>query len=635
MKAYIPLKAVILLLILLSGCTIIKAPDKDVVCPPPPSQQCEPKKFTGLPMDTSEAYRRIASDYFIFDPVSSLNTSANEWGLSFIDRKTAVLTLEDEDEQRMVIASFLTDTKAEIKSGIGSPFDGSSGSISFRGNNLIVAATNDPDNPDEFIGNSNLYSAELDGNVVKNAKYLGDKLHKNKLSWESHPSLSADGTVLFFASDRELKKGVDLYFSFKERDGTWSEQYNLGDSINTDCEEITPFVTEDGTALYFSSCGHETVGGYDIFVSKINPEFWQIVKSGDKSRMTNVGRFFSRAMNLRPPLNTPADEIFPSSPENPENLLYYASNQADIGGGSILYLRGGFDIFRRRKIDTRLKQLAEKKIDINIDINDPLNRIDIPTDLVFAQTYKLTGTVYNAQTKQAVPFAELYIRQLDGDTPTLQRENKIDPEDYLGRDREVDITAQGGDRFYDNFKITADEKGYYEVTLEKDRTYEVTAQKEDMFFDSFKTRMEKEDPRNETENNLFIPPTLTLRINFPSDVYKNPYRFALDSNGIETNQTWNESINLLAQNILITGDKIEKIILIGHTDNQGTDEYNYRLGMNRVNFIIDQLVRRGVPRDRLEGRSEGKQQLLVRKDGESIKMWQKRCRRVELVKEVK
>lgn len=632
MKAF---KLIIIILALSTGCTIIKAPDKDIVCPPPVSQQCQPKKFSGTSMDTSEAYRRIADEYYIFDPVSSLNTSDNEWGLSFIDRKTALLTLEDNDEQRMIIAKFLTDTKARIESGIGSPFDGSSGSISFRGNNLIVAATNDPDNPDEFIGNSNLYSAELDGNVIRYAKYLGDKLHKDKLSWESHPSLSADGTVLFFASDRELKKGVDLFFSFKAQDGTWSEPYNLGDSINTDCEEITPFVTEDGSALYFSSCGHETVGGYDIFVSKIKPEFWQIVKSSDKTRLNNIGRFFSKATNLRAPLNTPADEIFPSSPENPDNLIYYASNQANQGANSILYLRGGFDIFRRRKIDSKLKPLAEKKIDINIDINNRLTPVEIPTDLIFAQTYKLKGTVYNAQTKQVVPFAELYIRQIDGETPTLQRENKIDPEDYLGRDREVDITAQGGDRLYDNFKITADEKGYYEVTLEKDRTYEVTAQKEDMFFDSFKTRMEKEDPRNETENDLFVPPSLTLRINFPSDVYKNPYKFTLDSYGIETNQTWIEAINLLAQNILLTGDKIETLILIGHTDDQGSEEYNYRLGLNRVNYIIDQLVRRGVPRDKLEGRSEGEYKLLEREPEESIKMWRKRCRRVELVKELK
>lgn len=623
MKKYIIAIAGLISLVLAS-CVNIKVPGRDVTCPPPPPQNCQPAKWSGMPVDTSESFRKIADEYYTFSPVHSINTNSNEWGLSFIDNTKAVLTFDDQDQQRMVIAKFFTDTKASIESGLGSPFDGSSGALSIRGNKVVLAATSDPESPDDFIGNSNLYTAELSGNMIKNAKVLNENIHKDKITWESHPSLSPDGDVVFFASDRNLGRGTDLFLSYKQKDGKWSEAISLGDSLNTICEEITPFVTADGKSLYFSSCGHQTVGGYDIFVSAISPEFWTVVKSGNSSALSNLTRYFGKPRNLRPPLNTPADEIFPSSPESPDNILYYASNQISQGGSSIVFLKGGFDIYKRRKVDTRTKQIAENNLDIPININvTPVAPSNITT-----KTYTLKGTVYNAQTKQVVPNAELIIRQKDGPDPTLNR-------DYLEKDREVDLTAQGGDKYYDAFKITADENGRYTVELEKDRTYEVTAQKEDMFFDSFKTRVENEDPNTTVEQDLFIPPDLTLRINFPSDVYRNPYKYSLDSNGVETNQSWQDEITLLAQNLIISKNVVEKLILIGHTDEQGTDEYNLKLGLNRVNFIIDELVRRGVPRTMLDGQSAGETLLLPKLSDEGLKQWRKRCRRVELQKVMK
>ena len=624
MKKYIYAFAGLISLILVS-CVNVKAPGRDISCPPPPPQNCQPVKWTGLSVDTSETYRRIAEEYYTFAPVRSVNTSGNEWNLAFLDNSRAILTFDDQDQQRMIITKFITDTKASMESGVGSSFDGSSGAMSVRGNKVILTATSEPDNPDDFIGNANLYSAELSGNMIKNAKLLGDKIQNDKSSWESQPSLSSDGNVIFFASDRRRGFGTDLFFTYKLNDGSWSEPINCGDSVNTLCEEITPFLTTDGKSLYFSSCGHQTVGGYDIFASSISDDFWNAVKSGNTAQLKNAARLFGKPRNLRPPLNTPADEIFPSSPENPENIIYYASNQESKGGTSIIFLKGGFDIYKRRKVDTRIKQIAEKNLDIPININ--VSNVQAPTDQI-SKTYRLHGTVYNAQTKQVVPRAELYIRQTEGPDPTIKR-------DYIERDKEIDITAQGGDKFFDSFKVIADDGGKYSVELEKDRTYEVTAQQADMFFDSFKQRIENEDPATSVEHNMYIPPELTLRINFPSDVYRNPYRYSLDSNGIETNQTWVESVNLLAQNLKIAEEHIAKLILIGHTDDQGTDEYNMTLGLNRVNFIIDELVKRGLPRDLFEGQSAGESQLLVQHPDESLKMLRKRCRRVELQKIMK
>lgn len=92
---------------------------------------------------------------------------------------------------------------------------------------------------------------------------------------EAHPTISADGKWLFFASDREGGYGgMDIYASqFKE--GQWSAAHNLGDQVNTPGNDAFPYIHDDGT-LYFSSDGWGGLGGLDIFMAKQDANYmWQ------------------------------------------------------------------------------------------------------------------------------------------------------------------------------------------------------------------------------------------------------------------------------------------------------------------------------------------------------------------------
>ena len=92
---------------------------------------------------------------------------------------------------------------------------------------------------------------------------------------EAHPSISADGKWLFFASDREGGYGgMDIYASnFKE--GQWSAPHNLGEKVNTPGNDVFPYIHDDGT-LYFSSDGWGGIGGLDIFSTKQDADYlWQ------------------------------------------------------------------------------------------------------------------------------------------------------------------------------------------------------------------------------------------------------------------------------------------------------------------------------------------------------------------------
>jgi hypothetical protein len=106
----------------------------------------------------------------------------------------------------------------------------------------------------------------------------------------SHPTITADETVMIFASDNEGSfGGMDLFVTRKEGD-IWSTPQNLGKSINTPGNEFFPFLDSENN-LYFSSDGHPGYGGYDIFTCKFNGKVWD------------------KPLNLSDRINTDDDDI--------------------------------------------------------------------------------------------------------------------------------------------------------------------------------------------------------------------------------------------------------------------------------------------------------------------------------------
>ena len=104
-----------------------------------------------------------------------------------------------------------------------------------------------------------------------------EKLNKNINTrfYESHAAVSADGKKLYFTSNREGGLGeLDLWVSEKDATGDWGLASNLGNVVNTPYNEETPFISGDGVTLTFSSEGHGSMGGYDIFLSKLSGGKW-------------------------------------------------------------------------------------------------------------------------------------------------------------------------------------------------------------------------------------------------------------------------------------------------------------------------------------------------------------------------
>lgn len=123
------------------------------------------------------------------------------------------------------------------------------------------------------FGSCDLYIAEkIDSLRWSRPQNMGATI--NTGSWESQPTLSADGNRLIFSSDRSGSLGKrDLWYSSRQANGQWSRPRNLGDSINTAENEESPFLHPDEQTLYFMSDGHPGMGGFDLFLSRKNDKF--------------------------------------------------------------------------------------------------------------------------------------------------------------------------------------------------------------------------------------------------------------------------------------------------------------------------------------------------------------------------
>lgn len=141
--------------------------------------------------------------------------------------------------------------------------------------------------------NSDIYESTLEGSEWTPAKELNKNI--NTKYWESHACITTDGKSLYFVSNKPGGHGgFDIYRSdWNEKEKDWGKAVNIGSTINTCFNEETPFITEDGKYLFFSSQGHENMGGYDIFYSTL----------GDNNQ-------WSKPVNLGYPINTTDDDLF-------------------------------------------------------------------------------------------------------------------------------------------------------------------------------------------------------------------------------------------------------------------------------------------------------------------------------------
>jgi len=159
------------------------------------------------------------------------------------------------------------------------------------------------DGTELYLRKEDNFEANLMVSKYENGKWTKSKpLNRNINTkfFEGNCSVSKDGLTLYFSSNRSGSNGaMDIFKSQRKPNGDWGIAFNLGKIINTEFNEDAPFISEDGKRLYFTSQGHNSMGGYDIFYSEIGSEGqWQDpINLGYPINTTDDNHFFCPIKN--------------------------------------------------------------------------------------------------------------------------------------------------------------------------------------------------------------------------------------------------------------------------------------------------------------------------------------------------
>jgi len=166
--------------------------------------------------------------------------------------------------------------------------------------------------------NDLIWKSILENGLWSKLVELDENINTSKYNTPS-VSITKDGNTLYFVSNRKNGTGgKDIYKSMKTIEGNWGEAELMSNAINSQLDEDSPFISEDGNTFYFSSKGHEGIGGYDVYRSRLVDGKW------------------SAAENMGIPINSASDDIY-FIIDNIENNGFFASARDGGIGGMDIY----------------------------------------------------------------------------------------------------------------------------------------------------------------------------------------------------------------------------------------------------------------------------------------------------------
>ena len=229
-------------------------------------------------------------DIHLYNLGPTINTSAHEYlPCLSVDGKTLIFTRvinNNEDFYQSIMNDDGNWSHAVPIHELNTPMHEAGQTISADGRTLVFVACDYPDS----YGSCDLYISYLKKGVWTPAKNMGNIV--NSTSWDSQPSLSADGKVLFFTSSRRGGMGEsDIWVTFKDANGNWKKPGPLAAPINDAGKSESPFIHPDGRTLYFRSDRKPGIGGFDLYMAKLD----------------EAGKW-SVPINLGYPINTSEDE---------------------------------------------------------------------------------------------------------------------------------------------------------------------------------------------------------------------------------------------------------------------------------------------------------------------------------------
>ncbi|MCU0468023.1 MAG: OmpA family protein [Arcicella sp.] len=368
-----------------------------------------------------------------------------------------------------------------------------------------------------------------------------EKLSRGK---NEYGYLSNDGKVLLMAfSEKKNSDEDDIYASFLEKDGSWSEPMNLGDDVNTDFTETTPFLAADGKTLYFSSNREGGKGSNDIWVCKRKDETWI-----NWTEPTNIGE----------PINTDQyDAYYTISAAG--DYAYFISSNSSLGKK---------DIFR-----------------LKLDQPKPVETPATTTSPMAGSETKKTEPVKTEPTKSD-PVVLVSGKVIDAKTGKVPANSKIIYED-LSNGKELGIATPD--------PIT----GIYKIVLPYGKNYGITTKIEGYVGTSQNLDLSKMNGKYleiEGKDMTVKPVEVGVKVEM-NNIF---FEFGKATLKPESYPELNRIAEFFKTNKKVISE------ISGHTDNVGSDEVNNKLSQERADVVRNYLLTQGVPAERITAKGYGK-----------------------------
>lgn len=457
----------------------------------------------------------------------------------------------------------------------------------------------------------------------------------------AHPTLSADRQKLYFTSNKPGGfGGMDLYFVERTANG-WSDPINLGSDINTEGNELFPFIHSSGN-LFFSSNGFQGAGGLDLFMIDISSRKW--------GQVTNLGHpFNSAADDLGLILNPDGTRgYFASSREGgigeddiykfeaPDGIwgrttpsllsatlkVYEADTKNAIEGAEIRVFEKTADGFVNNEDDLFkgvLMQSEEGSDELVFKLirkdAGALNKPDVYSDkkgeakydflgerryllLITKEGYKSAELVHSTignESKSAISVAmeKTYCATLSGVVKNLA-------DDIFIPNAVIRIRSSCENK--DEILLT-DNQGAFNICLPVGCDYKITGIKEN--FDNASVAFENLTSTNSLSTEIMLSPAATTMLSEGSVIVLNNIYYDFDQSFIRKGAA-HELDDLYAVLVNYPSMQIE---LSSHTDSRGNNHYNQKLSQKRAESAKEYLVARGIDATRITAVGYGEAQL--------------------------
>lgn len=461
------------------------------------------------------------------------------------------------------------------------------------------------------INGGDIYYSNLEGDTWGPLIALNSNI--NSPAWETHATQTVDENTLYFVSDRKEGSfgGRDIWRCVKLPNGKWSMPLNLGPTINTPFDEDAPFIHPDGVTLFFSSTGHKTMGGFDVF----------------KSIKDDEGKW-SVPENLKSPINTPDDDIFYMQSVNGKRG-YLSSVRPNGKGEKDIYminfeqaiaepltLLKGFLTFDGGTKVPDFVQILVTDMESGLVVQDVKpNSITGKYLLILnpgteGKTYTVS---YEAEGYQ--PISETVTIPANSAYQEIEKELSLkgvnfeskvlgtvsvtgiikNQEDKIIPGAKIIVKDNTTGKLIDTYYANSDSGSYYFV-LNRGQNYNISYEANGYLFQSENVNVPKQPEYSALTKNIVLE-----KVKAGAKIVLNNIFF--DSNKATLRKESNLEIEKVIK--LMQDYPDLKIEVAGHTDSKGNDAANLKLSQLRSQSVVTALSKKGIDQKRLVAKGYG------------------------------